>query len=43
MVKIPRTHHYPLTERGRLLTAAVRATRDDDASCERLQGLSESA
>lgn len=26
--KIPRTHRYQLTERGRLLTAALRATRD---------------
>jgi hypothetical protein len=26
--KIPRTHRYQITERGRLLTAAVRATRD---------------
>jgi hypothetical protein len=26
--KIPKTHRYQLTERGRLLTAALRATRD---------------
>ena len=26
--KVPRTHRYQLTERGRLLTAALRATRD---------------
>jgi hypothetical protein len=26
--KIPKTHRYQITERGRLLTAAVRATRD---------------
>ena len=26
--KVPRTHRYQLTDRGRLLTAAVRATRD---------------
>ncbi len=26
--KIPKTHRYQLTERGRLLTAAIRATRD---------------
>jgi hypothetical protein len=26
--KVPKTHRYQLTERGRLLTAAVRATRD---------------
>jgi hypothetical protein len=32
--KVPNTHRYHLTERGRLLTAAVRATRD--ASIEQL-------
>ena len=26
--KIPKTHRYQITERGRLLTAALRATRD---------------
>jgi hypothetical protein len=26
--KIPKTHRYQLSERGRLLTAALRATRD---------------
>jgi DNA-binding HxlR family transcriptional regulator len=26
--KVPKTHRYQLTERGRLLTAALRATRD---------------
>jgi hypothetical protein len=26
--KVPRTHRYQLTQRGRLLTAALRATRD---------------
>lgn len=26
--KIPKTHRYQLTERGRLLAAAIRATRD---------------
>ena len=32
--KISRTHRYQVTERGRLLTAALRATRD--ANIQRL-------
>jgi hypothetical protein len=28
--KVPRTHRYPLTERGRLLTAALFATRNSN-------------
>ena len=28
---VPRTHRYMLTERGRLLTAALRATREAGA------------